>query len=215
MSVSSSPSSGRRVYRADRRRSGRSAAASGRRYAQPARRLGADQLARGREPERARRCRAPARVSRSTSVARAAPRESASIASAPVPQKRSSTPAPADVAENREHRLADAVGGRPHASERPRRDEAPAPQLAGDRSLTPGSDRPRRRTGGGRLEQRPELRRRRASRAVAAARSPRARASISGRGPRAARRRGSAAGRAGGCRGSRPRRAVPGRPRRA
>ena len=62
----------------------------------------------------------------------AAPRESASIASAPVPQKRSRTRAPADlVAERREDRLADAVGGRPHPPAAGR-DQGPPLELSGD-----------------------------------------------------------------------------------
>ncbi len=54
-------------------------------------------------------------------------------ASAPVPANRSSTSAPGDpVAKDREHRLADAVGGRPNALAARRRCELPPLQLPGD-----------------------------------------------------------------------------------
>ena len=69
-------------------------------------------------------------ASRSTKVALAAPRDSASIPSAPEPANRSSTRAPCTaVAQDREQRLADAVGGRPRAR---RRLQPPALVGAGD-----------------------------------------------------------------------------------
>ena len=100
--------------------------------------------ARSLEPELARRCAARSGRARvDERRAPRAPRESASIAERAVPQKRSSTRGARDVAEDREERLAHAVGGRPHGRRAPRRRrEPPAPELARRRPAS-GSRRDR------------------------------------------------------------------------
>ena len=123
---------GRRVYRGDRRRPGRSGRAGAGPRRQPAarRRRGPRSPASPRPrsldvAERRPACRGrPGRRARRRARAPRSP-------SAPVPQKRSSTRAPSTLAEHREDRLAHPVGGRPH---RPavRRRELPAAQLPAD-----------------------------------------------------------------------------------
>ena len=117
------------------------------------------------------------------------------------------------VAERREDRLADAVGGRPHLPAA-RRDQALPLQLSGDDPHRTALEWDRVGGAGaeaaaGGVEQRAEGRG--VERAVAAQQGQHLLAGLEQqrRRPRAARRRRSAAGRAGGCRGPRPRRAAP------
>ena len=127
------PRAARRAGRAGRGRPDRIGAPRARASAEEAQRVRADARSRVGAERLEVGARAPAAAAgaRSTNVARAAPRESASSPSAPEPAKRSSTAAPLDAgAEDREQRLAHAVGGRA----RRRRAGAARREAAGRRS---------------------------------------------------------------------------------
>ena len=104
---------GRPQHMAGRRTRGRTRARRRRRRSQASASAATTSASVARARRGSRGSRRAARAVDSTNVALAAPRESASIPSAPEPAKRSSTRSPSTVAEDREERLADAVGRRP------------------------------------------------------------------------------------------------------